>query len=58
MVDLLINQLKLAIRDLVERKGVRARVLDKVNHRGEIVIGVIIEKDQTSEHQPTKAERT
>jgi hypothetical protein len=46
-VDLLINQLKIAIRDLLEKKGIRARVLDKVNARGEIVIGVIIEKEQS-----------
>jgi hypothetical protein len=45
-VNLLVNQLKLAIRELLERKGVKARVLDKVNGRGEIVIGVILEAPQ------------
>ncbi|HVH44639.1 MAG TPA: hypothetical protein VM925_19930 [Labilithrix sp.] len=45
-MDLLINQLKLAIRELLARKGVRARVLDKVNAQGERVIGIIIPRDQ------------
>jgi hypothetical protein len=45
-VDLLVNQLKLAIRDLLSRKGIRARVLDKTNANGERVIGIILEKDQ------------
>jgi hypothetical protein len=49
-MDLLINQLKLAIRDLLERKGIRARVLDKTNSQGERVIGIILSKDQ----KPTK----
>jgi hypothetical protein len=48
VVDLLINQLKLAIRDLLERKGIRARVLDKTNAQGERVIGIIIARDQRS----------
>jgi hypothetical protein len=43
-VDLLIVQLKAAIQKLLDAKGVRARVLDKVNRYGEIVIGVIVEK--------------
>lgn len=47
-VDLLINQLKLAIRDLLERKGIRARVLDKTNSQGERVIGIIIARDQNA----------
>jgi hypothetical protein len=42
-VDLLVVQLKAAIRRLLETKGVRARVLDKVNRYGEVVIGVILE---------------
>ena len=46
-VDLLISQLKLAIRDLLEKKGIRARVLDKVNAQGERVIGIILSRDQT-----------
>jgi hypothetical protein len=44
-VDLLINQLKLAIRELLERKGIRARVLDKTNAQGERVIGIILSRD-------------
>jgi hypothetical protein len=43
-VDLLIVQLKAAIRRLLDTKGVRGRVLDKVNRYGEVVIGVILEK--------------
>jgi hypothetical protein len=43
-VDLLVVQLKAAIRRLLDTKGVRARVLDKVNRYGEVVIGVIIER--------------
>ncbi len=45
-VDLLINQLKLAIRDLLAKKGIRARVLDKTNAQGERVIGIILARDQ------------
>ena len=45
-MDLLISQLKLAIRDLLDKKGVRARVLDKLNAQGERVIGIIIARDQ------------
>ena len=43
-MDLLVVQLKAAIRRLLDSKGVRARVLDKVNRYGEVVIGVILEK--------------
>jgi hypothetical protein len=43
-VDLLIVQLKTAIRRLLDNKGVRGRVLDKVNRYGEVVIGVILER--------------
>ncbi len=43
-MDLLVSQLKTAIRRLLAAKGVRARVLDKVNRYGEIVIGVILER--------------
>jgi hypothetical protein len=42
-VDLLLQQLKAAIRALLEAKGIRARILDKVNRYGETVIGIIIE---------------
>jgi hypothetical protein len=45
-VDLLIQQLKLAIRDLLEKKGIRARVLDKINAQGERVIGIILAREQ------------
>lgn len=43
-MDLLVVQLKAAIRRLLETKGVRGRVLDKVNRYGEVVIGVILER--------------
>jgi hypothetical protein len=49
-VDLLVVQLKAAIRRLLDTKGVRARVLDKVNRYGEVVIGVIIEKPAPPKH--------
>jgi hypothetical protein len=54
-VDLLVVQLKAAIRKLLDAKGVRARVLDKVNRYGEIVIGVILEKPPGN--SPPSAER-
>jgi hypothetical protein len=43
-MDLLVVQLKAAIRRLLDQKGVRARVLDKVNRYGEVVIGVILDR--------------
>jgi hypothetical protein len=43
-MDLLVGQLKNAIRRLLEEKGIRARVLEKVNRYGEVVIGVILER--------------
>ncbi|MDB4941170.1 MAG: hypothetical protein JWP97_704 [Labilithrix sp.] len=43
-MDLLVIQLKAAIRRLLDTKGVRGRVLDKVNRYGEVVIGVILER--------------
>lgn len=44
-MNLLVSQLKIAIADLLKNKGiVGARVLDKVNARGEVVIGVILPK--------------
>ncbi len=46
-MDLLVVQLKAAIRRLLEAKGVRARVLDKVNRYGEVVIGIILEKPRS-----------
>lgn len=49
-MDLLVVQLKAAIRRLLDSKGVRARVLDKVNRYGEVVIGVILEKPAPPPH--------
>lgn len=43
-MDLLVVQLKAAIRRLLDAKGIRARVLDKINRHGEVVIGVILER--------------
>ena len=51
-MDLLIVQLKAAIRRLLDSKGVRARVLDKVNRYGEVVIGIIIEKPTPAIREP------
>lgn len=45
-MNLLVKMLMQAIRELLDRKSVRARVEDKVNAKGEIVIGVILDKDQ------------
>ena len=45
-MDLLVNQLKLAVRELLEKKGIRARVLDKTNANGERLFGFIIAMDQ------------
>ena len=50
LVDLLVVQLKAAIRRLLDTKGVRGRVLDKVNRYGEIVIGVILERPAPPPH--------
>ena len=51
-MDLLVVQLKAAIRRLLESKGVRARVLDKVNRYGEVVIGIILERPAPPPHVP------
>ena len=48
LMDLLVVQLKAAIRRLLEDKGVRARVLDKMNRYGEVVIGVILERPSSA----------
>lgn len=56
-MDLLVGQLKNAIRRLLDQKGVRARVLDKVNRYGEIVIGIIIEKPGAAPNEPPDATR-
>jgi hypothetical protein len=53
-MDLLVVQLKAAIRRLLDAKGIRARVLDKVNRYGEVVIGVILEKPPG--HAPPKSQ--
>jgi hypothetical protein len=42
-MDLLVNALKLAIAELAKAKGIKgARVLDKLNARGEVVIALIL----------------
>jgi hypothetical protein len=44
-MDLLVNALKLAIAELAKAKGIQgARVLDKLNARGEVVIALILPK--------------
>ena len=53
-MDLLVTQLKTAIRRLLDGKGVRARVLDKVNRYGEVVIGVILERPAPPPLEPPK----
>lgn len=55
-MDLLVVQLKAAIRRLLDTKGVRGRVLDKVNRYGEIVIGVILERPAPPPHATLPAE--
>ncbi len=55
-VDLLVVQLKAAIRRLLDTKGVRGRVLDKVNRYGEVVIGVILERPAPPIHPPPSAD--
>jgi hypothetical protein len=57
-VDLLVVQLKAAIRRLLDTKGVRGRVLDKVNRYGEIVIGVILERPVPPPHATLPADAT
>lgn len=54
-MDLLVVQLKAAIRRLLDTKGVRGRVLDKVNRYGEIVIGVILERPAPPPHHDDAA---
>jgi hypothetical protein len=43
--ELLKLGMRTAIRELLKAKGVRARVLDKTNARGEVVIGIILEPE-------------
>jgi hypothetical protein len=51
-VDLLVSQLKAAIRALLEAKRIRARVLDKINRHGEIVIGIILDREPPPPEPP------
>ena len=49
-MNLLVNSLKLAIADVARAKHLQNyRVLDKVNARGEIVIALILPKEQAPE---------
>lgn len=57
-MDLLVVQLKAAIRRLLDEKGVRARVLDKMNCYGEVVIGVILEKPPAATKPPQDEDPT
>lgn len=57
-MDLLVVQLKAAIRRLLEDKGVRARVLDKMNRYGEVVIGVILERPAGWKPPPSEGDHT
>ena len=52
-----IPQLKAAIRRLLEDKGIRCRVLDKVNRYGETVIGIILEKPSLRSKEEISIER-
>lgn len=55
-MDLLVTQLKAAIRRLLDDKGVPARVLDKVNRHGEVVIGVVLERAGKPIDPPVRSE--
>jgi hypothetical protein len=49
-MNLLVNQLKHALADLAKAKGLpNARVLDKVNARGELVIAIIVPPSRPGE---------
>ena len=49
-MNLLINALKNALSDLAKAKGLeKARVLDKVNARGELVVAIIIPPSRPGE---------
>lgn len=41
-MNLLVSQLKNAIRDLLRAKNVEGSVVDKVNARGELVIAIVM----------------
>ena len=56
-MDLLVVQLKAAIRRVLDAKGVRARVLDKVNRYGEVVIGVILERSDKEKKENEEPEQ-
>ena len=49
-MNLLVNVLKNAMADLAKAKGLdRARVLDKVNARGELVVAIIVPPSRPGE---------
>ncbi len=49
-MDLLINSLKHALADLAKAKGLaKARVLHKVNARGELVVAIIVPPSRPGE---------
>ncbi len=49
-MNLLVNTLKHALSDLAKAKGLEtARVLDKVNARGELVVAIIIPPSRPGE---------
>lgn len=57
-MNLLVQQLKAAIDDLAKRKGlVGARVLDKLNQHGEIVIALILPKTSAGDRRTSGRER-
>jgi hypothetical protein len=41
-VNLLVGQLKIRIRELLEERGIDASVVDKTNAKGELVIAIIM----------------
>jgi hypothetical protein len=54
-VSLLVQQLKAAIADLAKTKGIAgARVLDKVNRYGEVVIALILPSEPRKEETQEK----
>jgi hypothetical protein len=48
-MNLLVAMLKNALHDLLKAKGIKgARVLDKENSRGEIVVAIVLPKNDSS----------
>lgn len=41
-MNLLVGQLKIRIRELLEERGIDASVVDKTNAKGELVIAIIL----------------